>query len=333
MRQRIIDLWRYSFGSPDDPIYRKERTGWTYMQLLQTLNKGCLPIILLAVFIVPLGCGLVALVFEPNCYLFAAGAIVGMFFLAALIDWVTGLIATALTATSISAEIESETFDVLRATNRTPHQIVIAKFGAAIRQLHLPIFIPLGLRAMGVLIALLIAAIALVLQLDLNSTILPDTAEITSFLIGQFETRVWGQVAFLGSLAFLIYILTLLTLPVLRTMFFAAIGMLGSSLAKTRANGLLAAIGLRIGIWFVGYTTGQVLSFAVSFGLGSISSVAQGGQTWATPLMQLATATYIQFGLFSFIIYMLAYLAGQTGLILGMLWFSEKRVEKIAVSH
>lgn len=330
MFKQLRDLWRYTFRNPDDPIFRKERTGWTYMDLLRSLNKGCLPLMAVAIVLSSLGCGLVGIIIELNIYVFIIGFILGLFLVAAIIDWVTGWIATALTATTISAEIESETFNVLRATSRSPHEIVMAKYGAAMHQIHLPIFTPVVLRILAVLITLFTLLVALVLEVDTSSIGVPALPDLLALALAATQTRGWLFVLFLGVICLILYGLVLLVGPILRTMLFAAIGMFGSSVAKTRANGLLAAIGIRVGFGIFGYAISQFFSFFLSFGVQGVVGVSSVLPAWLEALLDLPPALYVQGGLLVFIAYCALYLTIQVGLVWAFLRFATDRVKKLS---
>ncbi len=331
MLQQLSMLWRYTFGKPDDPIFEKERSSWAYFDILKKLNQGCLPAMAVLIALTVFGCAAFSVLVEPNAYLILSATVLGLLLSATLIDWATGWAATALTATTISSEIESETIDALRATNRTPQQIVYAKYGAAIHRLHLPLFVPVGLRILAIITAVVTALLALTLETSILAssieTILQDLAQ----LVLPLAPAAFIVLACLSLLLLALSLLSLVVSPVLQILLFGAIGMFGSTLAKTRSNGILAAIGIRIGFGALVYVVSQVISFTLLFGLQGASLVfgnlPGSGQVLSNAAIDLYlfSVTAVS-GVSTLVIF-----AFQLGMIWGFLRLASDRVKKLAV--
>jgi hypothetical protein len=270
MSVSLFDLFAYGVGRPRHPIYRRELAGWSYLGFWRQLRKGCLPLVAVIVVLMACFCGGLTLLSVDDLEqwpLVAAAILVGVFFAQAVIHGLMGLLAVALASTTISAEVEAQTFHLLRATPMPVEQIVLAKFGATFRQVRLPVAAIIVLRIL--LIVGTVAAIiaALVLIPDANPSAppsLPPGAEPTIEALpgSALAAVVAGVVAFVVlSVLWLAYFLAR---PVLNAMLFVAIGLFGSTLGKTRSGGLIAAFGIRAALWAVSYILSQVVSTGTS---------------------------------------------------------------------
>jgi len=343
MATLLRDTWKYSLGFPDNPIYRRELTGWTYLGLWRSLRQGCLPIIAIFVMASAGGCGLLSLTIETDIGFLIGGAIAGVFVAGEFVRWLTGLIATALTATTISAEVESETFDLLRTTLMTPRQIVLAKFGAALRQVRFAMFLPTLTRAFTMISSIVLIILLIVREAALSGPVLPSPTPAPQPLppsgslpdmfplVSAYDISLVGLLIFLGVLALVAGLFNFLFLPVIRTMLFAAVGMLGSAYARTRAGGLLTGGGIRVGLWAVGYVSGQIISAVMSLVAVPLSAI-QALPPWMQALLGFSDAAYVVFGLLVVNLWIILTLVGHVGIILLLLNIAAKRTERLAVS-
>ncbi|MBN1120025.1 MAG: hypothetical protein JXJ17_03015 [Anaerolineae bacterium] len=271
----IRDVWRFTTGKRDHPIVAHEMEGWSYLRIWRSLRKGCLPLIALLVLGSAGCCGVVTLLSSTSVdeWPLVVGAMfVGLYIGGELVRWLVGLLATALTATVLSAEVEAQTVGLLRLTPIPMREIVLAKYGAAVRQFKVPLIVVALTRFLLITGLLLIIMLAFVVALpDMSSSVsyaaplfpglsLTDVLSlVTTSLIPYLIAGI------LMLLALFLWFLYFLFSPVLEILLFAAVGLLASAWARTRANGLVVGAGLRIGLWSISYVSGQVVSTMFSF--------------------------------------------------------------------
>lgn len=268
MRQFIGDIWHALFSQGDNPVFQREMKGWAYLGFWRRLKKGCLPLIL-AIVIAPMACcGLTASTAMVNLsewYIVVIGLIGGAALGGELIRAATTLLATILAATTISAEVEAETLPLLRLTPIMPRQIVLAKFGAVIRQIRFPLASISIVRAISVIAMVAFAVIALLV--DVSSTISNAPVNITPSMIPTlWDTIVSGSylIALIVTLLFLVFLFAYYVLsPYVSTLVFAAVGILASTFARTRGNGVIAAAGLRVALWVFSYVASQFVGITI----------------------------------------------------------------------
>ena len=284
MKMLLPELWAFITGRTNHPLYRRELSGWAYLRFWRKLRGGCLPLLAVGTFVVSALCGMLTMLSvggtSSEGWLIAmSAALVALFFTQGLIHWLLGLLATALTATVISAEVEAETYKLLRVTPLSAREIVLAKFGAAFRQLRDPLLFLVALRL------LLVGGTVLTLTLSLTtvegatpSVVLSDVPSVSpSVVLLLLDVLSVGMV---GLLWLLYYLLR----PFLSILLFSAVGMLGSSLARTRVGGLLAAGGLRVALGTAGYVLSQVVSTILSLTLGPFLAF-NGPPSWLQALL------------------------------------------------
>ncbi len=328
MKEFIAEVWRFLLGSPHHPIYRHELAGWSHLRLWRGLRRGCLPG-MIALLVGTAGCcGLITLASlseSDSEWSFAAlAALFGMLIGGEIVRWLVGLLATAVTATSISAEVEADTYALLRITPLSAREIVLAKFGAAVHQFRLPVLAIALIRALFVLgtvafFAALMAGSALEEPLRL---LLPSVAASvplqTSYILA-------GVTALLAALFLLIYFLAN---PALLTLLYAAVGMLASSWARTRSGGLMAAIGLRVALWTAAYILSQAFTF--SFSLLSIPlSTLPTAPVWLERLAALEPSLMVMLVAFGIVLWLVLVVATQMGLTLLFLYLAVRRAERL----
>lgn len=264
MATLLSRTWSFLKGRPDHPLYRREMAGWAYLRLWRPIKQGCFPISTLLLATTTVCCMLpmaaAATQSPEEWYLIIFGLLMGLMAGGETLRWITGLAATALTATSISAEIEAETYELLRLTPLPPAEIVLAKFGAAFRQVRMPLAIVSVVRAVtipGIVLwfgyFFLYTPQLQASQLSYSappSPLLPVFSELTPLIL---PILAGGAAVVLGFLYILIE-------PFTSTILYTALGVFASTLARSRSGGLLAAGGLRLLLAGLGYVAGNILS-------------------------------------------------------------------------
>ncbi|MBN1311908.1 MAG: hypothetical protein JXB30_10850 [Anaerolineae bacterium] len=272
MSSLLSEIFLFLRGQSDHPIYHREAAGWSYVRAWRGLRRSCLPLMLLIMLSMSCCCGLI---FLPTAFedptitptvLFLmipgvlwAGVLVG----GEIINLLTGLLATALTATTISAEIEADTYALLRLTPIPPRQIVLAKLGAAFNQIRLPVI--------TIMIARLVAIVGGILLLLFYVTVLGSElggASSTPPTAPAIPLDVWIPVLvpnIIGIAGLVVAGLFWLVnyafiKPLEDILLFLAVGLFASSLARTRSGGLFTAGGIRVAMWMVSYVLSQFVS-------------------------------------------------------------------------
>lgn len=272
MLQLIKDILNFTLRRPNHPIYQRELEGWSFIRPWRKWQRGCLPIVGIVVFAtIGVGCccgGITGLGIAEDTsdsgflivlISIVAGIIVGVYLAGEVIRWMAGLLATALSATAISAEIEAQTFALIRLTPIQVREIVLAKLGAIIQQLRLPIIVTTVTRTITVICATLTV---IGLAVFTRVTTAPGAPLIPPIP----GSPIINMAAGLGGLLLLVlWIGYYLLQPILGVMLYSVVGLFASSLSKTRANGLIGAIGMRLGLWVVSYITNQLISNSLSF--------------------------------------------------------------------
>jgi hypothetical protein len=302
MSVSLFELFAYSLGRPRHPIYRRELAGWSYLGFWRQLRKGCLPLVAAIVVLMACFCGGLTLLSVDDLEqwpMVAAAILVGVFLAQAVIHGLMGLLAVALASTTISAEVEAQTFHLLRTMPMPVEQIVLAKFGAAFRQVRLLVAAIIVLRIVLIVgtVAAIIAALVLIPGASPSSTPpLPPGVEPTIEALpgSTLAAVVAGVVAFVVlSVVWLAYFLLR---PLLNAMLFVAIGLFGSTLGKTRSGGLIAAFGMRFGLWVVSYVLSQVVSTSSSLLLSPLFAYGSAPLRWLEALVNRQPALAILAG-------------------------------------
>lgn len=328
MKEFIVGVWRFLFGNPHHPIYRHELAGWSYLRLWRGLRRGCLPGMMALLVSMAGCCGLITLASldeRSNRWPLAAlAALFGMLIGGEVVRWLVGLLATAVTATAISAEVEADTYALLRTTPIPAREIVLAKFGAAVRQFRLPVLAVALIRTLFVL-----GMGAFFVALIVGSTTgeppraLPPSAAAPALLLASYLLA--GVMVLLAALLLLVYFLAN---PALLTLLYASVGMLTSSWARTRSGGLMAAIGLRVALWAASYILSQVLSF--SFSLLSIPfSMLPTAPLWLERLAALEPSLIVILVACGVMLWLALVIAAEVGLMLLLLYLTTRRAERL----
>ncbi len=157
------------------------------------------------------------------------------------VHWLWRIPTILTSASSISHELEDQTWNTLRATTLTVHEIVMAKFSAIIRYMEPHFMLVIYVRSMPVLVF----GVSWIVS---TLTVLPARG---------FEY--WLST----SLAFLAAGLYLVLSPVLDVAFDGALGLLVSSFTARRSTALIVAVLVRL----VGFLLPMMLIVPLTYGV------------------------------------------------------------------
>jgi hypothetical protein len=195
-----------------------------------------------------------------------------------IIKVLAGLLATALTATAISAEIEADTYALLRLTPIPPRQIVLAKLGAAFNQVRLPVITIMVSRLLAIVGGILLMIFyALVLGNELSGAY-PTTPSSGPAIpldawIPVLVPNIIGTASLLiAGLVWLFHYAIIK--PLEDILLFLTVGLFASSLVRTRAGGLFAAGGIRVVLWMASYVLSQFISSFFSMAAMPLTVIA-----------------------------------------------------------
>ncbi len=331
------DAWAFLTARRDHPIYRHEMAGWSYLRLWRGLRRGCLPLMGAALAASACCCGAlsVSLLDNPRrlsieWLLVPFAALIGLLVSGEIIRWLTGLLATALTSTAISSEVEAETYHLLRATPIPVREIVLAKFSAAFRQFRLPLIVVALTRATFVLGVIALAVILLASEITASGPSAPAPTPAVPLpgpaVAAQAVSVASAVVAVL--LAAVVWFAYYLAAPTLGTLVFAALGMLASSWARTRAGGLIGAAGLRVALWLGSYVTGQFATFTFSL-LALPAFALPTTPLWLERAQSIDPALVVFAWAVGAIAWVLVLVIAQLGVTLALLYVSARRAERI----
>lgn len=340
MRAFIADFRAFLFGQRDHPIYQRERRGWSYIGLWRKLRSGCLPLMALVIILPACACGLMAAALAEDVELerftfTALLALLGFFAGGQWILWLAGLLATALTATAISAEVETQSFALLRMTDIPPRHIVLAKFAAVLTELRLPLWASLIVRVIfpPALIAIVILMFVANPGAGAASGTPGPSPPAAALPPVEWLTLLQG-VANVGLavvsllVAGLVWLIFYLVGPFLQIMLFAAVGMFGSSLARTRTNGLFTAAGIRVAMGGLSYVLSQMFGFLTQLAMLPVAMNPTSAE-WFTNLVANNPAIIVVFMAAIFSVSMLAIMGGQLGATLLLLHWTARRAERL----
>jgi hypothetical protein len=260
------------------PVYQRELDRWARSRGLRSLRVGSAPLAFLVFAAMGGLCGLTTL--DPSAtpaerllmwaLILLWSLLVGQVF----VSFATGLIATALTATVISGEIESETFGLLRVTDVPTGEIVLAKYAATLRQLVAPLAVVVVARLL--LIAGGLATLDLAVRLQgIDGGLLGLLANLPPELVSPLSVVLFGLsvAAWLAFFAFK---------PLLTILMFASVGLFASSITRTRINGVIAAVVLRVVLFVARFIADQALTIGGQLAIGTSLSLGNLGNTLGT---------------------------------------------------
>ena len=247
------------WARPTHPIYRRELGRWERARGWRLIRVGCVPIVF--VIFMGMGCLISLIVVDVNTIsgqeriltwilIFLWMLVVAQSF----INLTAGLIATALSSTVVSSEIESETYGLLRVTDVPSHEIILAKYAAAFRQLRIPLGTVIGVRLL-----LIVAALPTIDFAIRSSGLSGGLLTVLTDIPAEFVSP--ASVVSL-ALTLLLWLTVFAFLPALSMAMHTAIGLYASSITRTRNGSIAAAAGLRVAM-FIGR---QI--FSSSFGTG-----------------------------------------------------------------
>jgi hypothetical protein len=332
----LAEVWEFLTARSDHPIYRREMAGWSYLSLWRKLRRGCLPLVAL-IIVITTGCcgGSAYLSMTPSITpddwpLVAISLLFGMLLGGETVRWLVGLLATAVTSTVISAEVEADTFSLLRLTPVTTRQIVLAKFGAAFRQFRLPLALVAIVR-----LAFVIGGIALVIALIVTSIPSAATPGVVTPapaapLPGPGAGTIlgWGIAGAAVLVAALLWLAYFLISPFISTTIFAAVGLLGSAWARSRAGGLTAAIGFRMGLWAASYVAGQIITVAITL-ISVPLSVIPAAPGWLDQAVTQEPSALVAAAAVMAVLWLAISAVGQIGVTLLLLYAAARRAERL----
>jgi hypothetical protein len=289
---RRFERLRPPWARPTHPVYQREIESWSRSRGLRRLRIGSAPLAFLIFLALGSLCGLTTIdsASSPQerlliwSLIFLGSLLVGQ----AFISFATGLISTALTATVISSEIESETFSLLRVTGVPTNEIVLAKYAATLRQLVAPLAVIVAVRLVVVVGAVVTLDFAMRMQgIDggLVGTILAIPPEFVS------PTSIWAIT--LTTLGWMIFF-TLLK-PVISIALYASVGLFASSITRTRINGIITSAGLRLALVVLRAIADQILLIGSQVVLGFTLSLSDLGP-WLETLLVARPATVVAAG-------------------------------------
>ena len=165
----------------------------------------------------------------------------GLALLSGLAVWFTNLSATILSATLIARERESQTWPFLRLTAQTSRDIVGGKLTALFATLIGPAGVIIGLR----LLALAAGVATLALAVLAGGVTTRDVAELFGPFFQQFALSPgeWLGVAGFGLLAGLWTLFNWLSEPLFGLVYYGAVGLSASTLARSRGAAIVLAFG------------------------------------------------------------------------------------------
>lgn len=330
MKAFLVDFWKFLRGQRNHPIYQRELTGWSYVRAWSPLRKGCLPLMIGGTVVTMACCGLTMLpiiIEESRSWPFILSVTVlsGLFFGEESINWIVGLLATALTATAISAEIEAQTYPLLRMTPIPPRQIALAKFSAAFQQLRTPLVFVMVVRAL-LMISVVVLAVILISVAEVWPDIieflrtLPKTTALSPVINLTASLSVMGLAVLLAAFY--------LSQPILNVGLYAAVGLYASSLARTRAGGLFGGAGLRVVLWVVTYTASQLIGVILQILIVPLM-MFPASATWLEDLATNEPGLLVLGGIAIYVFWLILVIAGQIALTLLLLYLTGRRAERL----
>ena len=332
----LSEVWEFLTARSDHPIYQREMAGWSYLSLWRNLRRGCMPLVALIVVTTTGCCGCMAYLSMasstvPEQWLVVAISLLfGMFFGGEAVRWLVGLLATAITSTVISSEVEADTFSLLRLTPVTTRQIVLAKFGAAFRQFRLPLVLVAIVR-LAFVIGGIVLGIVLILS-SVSGTTTPGIATPAPAVplpsLGAGTILGWGIAGAAVLVALLAWLAYFLISPFISTTIFAAVGLLGSAWARSRAGGLTAAIGFRMGLWAASYVAGQIITVAITL-ISMPLSLIPTAPGWLDQVVTQEPSALVAAAAVIAVLWLAISAAGQIGVTLLLLYAAARRAERL----
>lgn len=342
-RSLLAETWSFLRGRPDHPIYRREMKGWSYLRAWRGARRGCVPVIG-AIIVLMAGCCslfMLPVLFDSpqeGLAILPLALIYGLLFGGEIVRWLTGLVATGLTATTISAEMEAQSYAFLRLTPIPTREVVLAKYSAAVREVRTPVIAVMVTRLGTIIIGAIYLAILSVVAMNNptfggapSSSGAPGGAPVELLPLLVDLTPVLGQgVLAVASLciAGVIWLIYFLLQPVLDVLLFSAVGLLASSLARTRGSGLLVAGGIRLGLWAASYVASQILSLFLQLLVVPLAYLPT-APLWLNNLTTAQPGPVIAVLVMLSIVWLVIVVLAEMGFTLFLLYLTDKRAERL----
>lgn len=345
----LRDGWRALWGRYDNPVYRAERKGWSYLAMWRGIRLGCLP----AAALLMLGLGALCTLpvwIDPSAWgeqsfdrlvLALVFASIGVWMAIELLRWIATLLATFLASTTIAAEVEGERLAILRSTLVTNRQIVLSKFSGVLGELR-PLLRVVSLGRITVILGLFVLALVWIFVSAARSGISPAPSGLPPIPATPLPDLGLAGVSPLTLLLVsldlllllispLVWVLVLLLEPFFSTGMFTAIGVFASTLARTRASGLFNAAGIRVVYFVLSYLLSQLISSLLSFlmlPVLALTAAQPQAPQWLLTLTQDPTLALF-FVLLTMLASMLVSLLWMGSVTLLSLNFAATRLEKL----
>lgn len=305
-----------------NPVFRLETTRQRRNRGLRFLNMGCLPAILSVTGLAIVGVLGFTFIEQSwdleNAVISALGmALVLMVLIQASVGSAANILMVAQTALSISGELELKSWGLLRTTTLPLREIVLAKFTAALYHLRHSLLGLLILRLVSAGTGLLLMSYYLFREFFYYMG--PDQLKSVVAL------RLWVG----PTVVIVVFLVWYVSQPVVQYLLNAALGMLVSSMARSRARAIVTGLAGR----FVGWIVSIVLNVAFLYGLGFLF------QNWTGPayapiaaFRSLPTPTVQQTNFavsLTATLYVLGVSAFQVGLIVVLLRLAQHRARRL----
>lgn len=331
MLSLLRDTLAFLTAHETHPVARHEAAGWSAIGFWRRLQRGCLPLTLALILLPAVGCGLFSFILVANPLSTPEDMLgmllfpfMGLLMGGEIVRWVAGLLASVVAATTISAEVEAQTYGLLRLTSLPVREIVLAKYSSSVRQMRIPIAAAISVRFIAML-----GIAALVIAAVLGS--IPDVSTGTDLALD--PTSVWTVLGLLATgaavlSAVLSWLAYYLVSPISGLLLFAALGMLASAWSRTRSGGVAVAVGMRFVLWMASYVLSQIVSVAFSL-LGLPLMALTGSTLWEGWLAALPPVLLGFGGATIASLWVLGLLALQVGVTLALLALAINRAERL----
>jgi hypothetical protein len=320
-----IRLQLPTWARPTHPIYRLETQRQTSNRGLTTLQLAFLPALFGITELALLGSMsfMVPLMFNPSLDSFTNVGLAVILIVVSMIQVGAGALGNVLviaqTAPAISGEIELQSWRLLRTTTLPLHEIVLAKFSAALAHLRLMLGGLMILRVITTVTAVLLFTLVLARQ-----TVYASGPVDGALFFSRFR---WLPL----MLPLVAVTVTYLSQPVVQFCLNGALGMLASAYTRTRAQAIAAAFMSRLGLWAV----------TVLVNIGAYSGLTIAFSNWAQPqyasiesfrVLQTPPPEVVTWTICIVISgYAISILAGQIGLALFSLGLVLRRARQLGV--
>lgn len=257
MALKKISAW----AQGDNPVYRLEAAKTVTNKRLRSMQLGCLPSI---IGVMGLGItavlGISALQFpywNPERYVIDVllYSLLAMLFLQVTTGAALNISTIAFISPAVSGELEMQSWSILRTTALNLVDVLLGKCLAVMVHLRLPLIGIVLLRAVSLTTALLLITFAF----WRDTLYYWDTFE-WQLVFGQ---QVWIPVLVAGTLIALFYLLQ----PMLQFLISDALGVLASTITRSRTRAIATGMALRLSTWIVAIllNVGIMIAFVTLF--------------------------------------------------------------------